>query len=123
MEQNPNILTLFPENFDSIIKDFSKDVFVMFYADRSEEIFQPFLSIAEKFKGIEGIIFATFDRHTFTIPGCTPENMAAIEKIRKGQPHFMMFPRENKEGLRFNFDNHAEILEMFLKQKSGVLKE
>ena len=77
----------------------------MFYCDRSEKIFTPFLNIAEKYKNIDGIIFATFDRNSFTIPGLTQDQMASIEKIRKGQPHFMMFPRENKEGLRFNFDN------------------
>ena len=122
VEQNEYVMTLFPENFEQIIKDFSKDVFVMFYSNKSESIFKPFLSIAETYKDVEGLIMATFDRNSFQIPGLTQEQMANIEKIMKGEPHFMMFPKENKEGIRFNFENDQEVLMMFLKQKSGLVK-
>ena len=73
VDSNPNVVTLNPENFDTILKDLEKDVFVMFYSNKSEEIFKPFLSIAEKYKSVEGIVLATFDRNSFVIPGLNPE--------------------------------------------------
>ena len=84
VEQHPNIVTLFPENFDKIIKNLFTDVLVMFYSNKSEKIFKPFSNLAEKYKNAEGVIFATFDRSSFTIPGLTQDQMASIEKITKG---------------------------------------
>ena len=68
-----NVVTLNPDNFFTVIKDLEKDVFVMFYSSKSEEIFKPFLTIAETYKSVEGVILATFDRNSFLIPGLNAE--------------------------------------------------
>lgn len=41
----------------------------MFYNHKSEAIFKPFSIVAEKYKKVENLIMATFDRKTFIIPG------------------------------------------------------
>lgn len=49
--------------------------------------------------------------------------MILTERIMSGAPHFMMFSTENKQGIRFNFENEEEIIQMFLKQKSLMVKK
>ena len=56
------------------------------------------------------------------MPYLTKENIALVEKLTKGEPHFVFFPKDYKEGMRYNFDYTFEFFKMFLMQKSQNLK-
>jgi len=101
--------------FEEIVMDTSKDVFVKFYAPwcgHCKALAPKWIEVAEHVAGSD-LIIADFD---------ATENEAAGVEIR-GYPTLKFYPRDNKAGIDYNEGREYDDMVAWLAENSAAYKE
>eukprot|EP00744_Colponema_vietnamica_P025182 GILI01036936.1.p1 GENE.GILI01036936.1~~GILI01036936.1.p1 ORF type:complete len:126 (+),score=16.41 GILI01036936.1:62-439(+) len=106
-----NVVVLTPENFDSVVLDSSKNVFVKFFAPWCGHCIH-FAPTWEKFSNEVGgdVVIAELD--------ATKYRSIAKQYGVKGYPTLKFFPKGNKAGLSFNQKREMDILKAYVEKFS-----
>lgn len=95
------------KTFDEIVLDATKDVFIMFYAPwcgHCKKLAEPWQQLAEDMKGYKNLVIAKIDATT---------NEAMGVAIR-GYPTIMLYPRDHKEGVKYEGDRDLAMFKTYL---------
>ena len=101
--------------FDAIVKDETKDVFVKYYAPwcgHCKKLAPIWEELGTHFKENSDIVIAKFD---------STANEAEGLEVR-GYPTLIFYPKGNKAGVTFDGDRELEPLKKYLEENSEVLK-
>jgi len=101
------------KNFDEIVKDKSKDVFVEFYAPwcgHCKKLAPIWDELGELFEDQKNIVIAKMD----ATANAAPEGLDI-----KGFPTLIFFPADNKEGVTYNGERDLDSLIKFVKEKAS----
>jgi protein disulfide-isomerase A1 len=103
------------KQFDQIVKDNTKDVFVKFYAPwcgHCKKLAEPWKELAESMAEHKDLIIGKFDATV---------NEAEGVEIR-GYPTLIFYPKDNKEGIPYDGDRDVESFKAWLKDNAPTLK-
>jgi protein disulfide-isomerase-like protein len=106
---------LTPDNFDSIVKDPTKDVLVEFYAPwcgHCKRLEPDYEKVAKSFEGEDSVVVAKVDADAHKSLGS--------EFGVTGYPTIKFFPKDNKAGEDYNGGRTPEDFVKFLNERSGV---
>jgi len=101
--------------FDEIVNDSTKDVFVKYYAPwcgHCKKLAPIWEELGEAYKDNENVVIAKFD--------ATANEAEGVEV--RGYPTLIFYPRGNKAGVTFDGDRTLEPLKKYLEENSEVLK-
>jgi len=101
--------------FDKIVKDPTKDVFVKYYAPwcgHCKKLAPIWEELGTAFKDNADIVIAKFD--------ATANEAEGVEV--RGYPTLIFYPKDKKEGVNFDGDRTLEPLKKWLEENSPVLK-
>ena len=102
--------------FESIVRDSTKDVLVKYYAPwcgHCKKLAPIWEELGTAFKDNANIVIAKFD---------STANEADGVEVR-GYPTLIFYPRDNKAGVTYDGDRTLEPLKKWLEENSPVLKE
>jgi len=101
--------------FDEIVKDPTKDVFVKYYAPwcgHCKKLAPIWEELGTAFKDNANVVIAKFD--------ATANEAEGVEV--RGYPTLIFYPKDNKAGVNFDGDRTLEPLKKWLEENSPVLK-
>jgi protein disulfide isomerase len=110
------VTVLVGTQFEEIVMDKTKDVFVKFYAPwcgHCKKLAPIWEELGEHYKDNKDLVIAKFD---------ATANEAEGVNIR-GYPTLIFYPRDNKEGVNHDGDRELDDFKTWLSENSGVLKE
>lgn len=110
-----DVVVLTPENFDSIVYDKSKNVFVEFYAPwcgHCKRLAPTWEKLATVFKSDENIVVAKLDADAH-------KDVAGKHGI-SGFPTLKFYSKENKDGEKYTGSRDLKELISFLNEKCGT---
>jgi len=109
------VTVLTPENFNSVVKDSSKNVFVEFYAPwcgHCKRLTPIWEKLAGIFKNEESIEIASLDADNY-------KDISAEYGV-SGFPTLIYFPKHNKEGDRYNGGRELADLLLYINTQAGT---
>jgi protein disulfide-isomerase A6 len=109
---------LTPDNFDTIVKDKTKDVLVEFYAPwcgHCKRLEPDYEKVAKSFEGEDSVVVAKVDADAHKSLG--------QEFGVSGYPTIKFFPKDNKAGEDYNGGRTPEDFVKFLNDRSGVQRQ
>ena len=112
-EEQGALTVLVGKNWDSIVKDETKDVLVKYYAPwcgHCKALAPTWDALAEDVKDIEDLVIAKFD--------ATANEVAGLD-IR-GYPTLKYYPKNDKSGLDYSGDREIEDFKKFLSENSSA---
>jgi protein disulfide isomerase len=101
--------------FDELVLDESKDVLVKYYAPwcgHCKKLAPTWDKLAEDYKDITDLTIAKYDKTV---------NEAEKEWAVKSFPTMIFYPKNNKEGVKYEGDRDLEAFKKFLEENSSVL--
>ena len=116
MENDSPLQEIVGRNFEEIVRDQQKDVFIQFYAPWSGDCkkLEPIWEeLASSFNEVSNLYIARMD---------ATSNEAEGIHI-SGYPTFMFFPKENKEGIYYTGNKDLESFKIYLQENSLAIKE
>ena len=103
------------KTYEQIVMDPTKDVLVKFYAPwcgHCKKLAAPWEELAEEMKEYKDLVIAKFDATT---------NEAMGVKI-KSYPTIMFYPRDFKEGIKYEGDRTVEMFKSYLMDIAPTVK-
>lgn len=101
------------KNFEEVVYDNSKDVFVEFYAPwcgHCKNLAPEYEKLAKSLKDVQSVVIAKVDSTANEVKG---------HPIR-GFPTLKFFPANNKKGLDFNADRTYEGILKYIKENANI---
>jgi protein disulfide-isomerase A6 len=117
ISSNSPVTVLTDKNFDSIVLDATKDVFVEFYAPwcgHCKRLAPDYDKFAESFVGEEDVVIAKLDADKY---GSVSSKYGV-----SGYPTLKFFPKGNKEGEAYTGGRTPEDFVSFINSKCGTLR-
>jgi protein disulfide-isomerase A1 len=108
-----HVRVLVGKNFEEVVYDTTKDVFVEFYAPwcgHCQKLAPEYEKAAEAFKDVSSVIIAKIDSTANEVKG----------QGIQGFPTLRFFPANNKSGIEFNGNRDAAGITEFIKSKAAV---
>lgn len=115
-DNNGPLVQVVGKTFDEIVMDPTKDVFVKFYAPwcgHCKSLAPAWEQLAEDMKGYDNLVVAKFDATT---------NEAIGVSIRS-YPTIILYPKDFKEGLKYEGDRDLEMFKTYLKDVAPTVVE
>jgi protein disulfide-isomerase A6 len=115
ISSNSPVTVLTDKNFDSIVLDSTKDVFVEFYAPwcgHCKRLQPDYDKFAESFVGEDDVVIAKLDADKYREP--------AQKYDVSGYPTLKFFPKDNKAGEAYQGGRTPEDFVTFINQRSGT---
>jgi len=109
------VTVLTSENFNSIVKDPTKDVLVEFYAPwcgHCKKLAPDYEKVGQSFEGESNVVIAKLDADDHKAP--------ATEYGVTGYPTIKFFPKDNKEGETYNGGRTPQDFVDFINQRAGT---
>ena len=103
------------KEYDKIVKDATKDVFVKYYAPwcgHCKKLAEPWKELAEKMAEFPDVVIGKFD---------ATANEADGVEIR-GYPTLIFYPKDNKEGVSYDGERDVASFEAWLKENAPTIK-
>jgi protein disulfide-isomerase-like protein len=113
-----NVVVLDSANFDTIVKDSSKDVLVEFYAPwcgHCKRLAPDYEIVANAFAAEDNIVIAKID--------CDAQKEKCQAYDVSGYPTIKFFPKDNKEGERYDGARDIESFVTFINTKAGTQRD
>lgn len=104
------------KEYEKIVKDSSKDVFVKYYAPwcgHCKKLAEPWKELATKMSNYPNLVIGKFD---------ATANEAEGVEIR-GYPTLIFYPKDNKEGISYDGERDVASFEAWLKENAPTVKE
>jgi len=103
------------KQFEEIVKDTSKDVFVKYYAPwcgHCKKLAEPWKELAESMSEHKDLVIGKFDATV---------NEAEGVEIR-GYPTLIFYPKDNKEGISYDGERDVEAMKSWLLENAPTVK-
>ena len=114
-EQTESVFTLVADQFDEIVYNNDKDVFVEFYAPwcgHCKRLGPTWSELGTKYTNDDNVVIAKFDATANDIPPSTPWSITSFPTIK-------IQPAGTKEWINYEGDRSIESLEDFIKENRG----
>jgi len=103
------------KEFDKIVKDETKDVFVKYYAPwcgHCKKLVEPWTEVATKMAEFPDVVIGKFD--------ATANEADGVEV--KGYPTLIFYPKDNKEGISYDGERDVDSFVAWLKENAPTVK-
>ena len=103
------------KEFDKIVKDETKDVFVKYYAPwcgHCKKLIEPWTELATKMAEFPNVVIGKFD--------ATANEAEGVEV--RGYPTLIFYPKDNKEGVSYDGERDVASFEAWLKENAPTVK-
>ena len=110
-KQDEAVVVIVGKQFDEIVRDTSKDVFVKYYAPwcgHCKKLAEPWKELAESLAENKDIVIGKFDATT---------NEAEGVEVR-GYPTLIFYGKNTKEGVTYEGDRDVEAMKAWIKEKA-----
>lgn len=124
-EDDPLITCLTTPHFDRFIQDSNYHVFLMIYNSEASYFtgeqptgIEAWHRLASELKElIPDLSMACFDLGLARPPNMSDKEYSLLQEVTLKQPTFTLFPRSNKKGLRYSFEQTFDFMKRFVCQK------